>query len=53
MDELNMWPHPGVDTMPKALERLESIMPNHELFGTKKGNAYEWMTVREVLNKSK
>lgn len=29
MDELNIWPHPGVDTMIKALERLESKMPNH------------------------
>ena len=53
MDELNCWPYPGVDTMIKALERLESKMPNHDLFGTKVGDAYTWMTVKDVLATSK
>ena len=28
-------------------------MPNHELFGTRVGDAYEWMTVTEILKTSK
>ena len=66
MDELNTWPFPGVDTLTKALMKLQTDRPNHQLLGTKVGKAaelgvkgsvstlrYEWMTVKEVVETSK
>lgn len=49
MDELNVWPHPGVDTLIKALNRLATKMPNHPFFGTREGDEYKWMTVKEIV----
>jgi len=40
MDELNVLPFPGVDTLLKALYRLYERTPDHELFGTKVGATY-------------
>lgn len=53
MDELNTWPFKGIDTLPKAIYRLLDRMPNHSFFGTKVGAAYQWMTVKEVIEKAK
>ena len=53
MDELNTWPFKGVDTLPKAIYRLLDRTPNQQYFGTKVGAAYQWMTVREVIEKAK
>jgi hypothetical protein len=64
MDELNCWPHEGVDTLIKGLERIEKATPNHPLLGTKVSagtkNAagdeefkYEWMPIKEVMDTSK
>ena len=58
MDELNTWPPPGIDTLTKALEKLNKDMPAHEMLGTKVtqpdgSKKYEWMTVKEVLETSK
>lgn len=53
MDELNTWPYKGVDTLPKAVYRLLDRTPNQNFFGTKVGAAYEWMTVKEVIERAK
>ena len=61
MDELNTWPFPGIDTLTKALHKLNDERPNHQMFGTKVNKPggkegekmYEWMTVKEVVETSK
>tara|TARA_B110000305_G_C19209549_1_gene525162 strand:- start:404 stop:778 length:375 start_codon:yes stop_codon:yes gene_type:complete len=53
MDELNTWPFKGVDTLPKAIYRLLDRTPNQNYFGTKVGAAYQWMTVKEVIERAK
>jgi len=53
MDELNTWPYKGITTLPKAIYRLLDKTPNQNFFGTKVGAAYQWMTVKEVIERAK
>ena len=58
MDELNVWPHEGIDTLIKALNRLEGINKNHQIFGTKAGDEksgfrYDWITIEEAMSTAK
>ena len=38
----------GVDTILKAFQRNCKLMPNHRWFGTRVGNGYKWMTMKQV-----
>ena len=47
LDELYAPPFEGVDTLYRALQRNVKRIPNHDLMGTRVGDKYEWMTVRD------
>ena len=53
LDELNVLPYPGIDTLYKAFHRNVRRIPNHDFLGTRKGTEYEWMTVQEVADEAK
>lgn len=49
---MNSWPFQAegkpIKTLYEGLQRNLSRIPAHPLLGTKRGNSYEWMTVKEV-----
>jgi len=47
-DNIEEYQYEGVNTVAKALDRTASRVPNNNCFGTRVGNAYEWMSFREV-----
>mmetsp|Transcript_4415 Transcript_4415/g.7501 ORF Transcript_4415/g.7501 Transcript_4415/m.7501 type:complete len:185 (-) Transcript_4415:1610-2164(-) len=49
VDELMALPYEGIDTVYKALQRNLERIPNTNFFGTRVGDKYEWLTVKEVL----
>jgi hypothetical protein len=53
MDELKCLPYPGIDTLLKAFNRNVKRIPHHEWLGTRVGNEYEWMTLKEVSDEAK
>lgn len=52
-DELICLPEPGVDTILKAFRSLEKRIPDHDFFGTRVGDEYQWMTVSEVASEAR
>lgn len=40
----------GVDTLYKALQRNVKLIPNHRWFGTRNGNRYEWLSIKQVAD---
>ena len=46
-------PEPGVDTLLKSLRKLEERIPDHDFFGTRVGDEYQWMTVKEVSEEAR
>lgn len=53
VDELDVVPFPGVDTVNKLFYRIAEKMPNHDFLGTRVGNTYKWITFREALETSR
>jgi len=43
----------GVTTLTKALERNVQRIPNNDFLGTRVGDAYEWITWRDAVDRAK
>ena len=50
LDVLETLPHPGVDTLFKAVQRNYDRIPNNEWLGTRVGDKYEWMSWKDSLD---
>jgi hypothetical protein len=52
LDTLEVLPHPGVDTLFKAMARNLERIPNKPWLGTRVGDKYEWITWEEAMDLS-
>lgn len=52
LDTLEVLPHPGVDTLFKAMARNLERIPNKPWLGTRVGDKYEWITWKEAMDLS-
>ena len=48
IDTLDGLQYPGVDTLLKAFKKNVAEMPTHPWLGTRVGDDYEWVTLKEV-----
>ena len=48
MDELKALPYPGIDTLYKAFYRRVNLFGNDPMMGWREGNAYQWISFKEV-----
>jgi long-chain acyl-CoA synthetase len=48
MDTMICYNYDGVDTIVKAFNRTVERIPNNDLFGTRVGDKYEWLTFKET-----
>jgi hypothetical protein len=45
-DKLEIYPEPGVETLFKAFKNNVKRIPDNEMFGTRIGDEYQWMTFK-------
>ena len=45
---METYQYPGVDTIIKGMDRTTNRIPNNNCFGTRVGNAYQWMSFTEA-----
>jgi hypothetical protein len=50
LDQLEGFAVPGVDTLYKAMVRLVQKHPNNDFLGTRVGDKYEWLSVRDTAD---
>ena len=50
LDELCAEPFEGVSTLYHALQRNVKRIPNNDWLGTRVGDKYEWMSIRDAAN---
>jgi hypothetical protein len=48
LDDLVVYPEPGLDTILKAFELNVGRFPDHEFLGTRVGDEYQWLTLAQV-----
>ena len=50
LDELCACPFEGVDTLYNAFQRNVKRIPNNDFLGTRVGDKYEWLSIRDTAN---
>ena len=53
LDTLEALPFPGVDTLYKAFKRNVQRIGNNQMLGTRVGDAYQWMTWKQVEDRAR
>jgi hypothetical protein len=51
-EDMETYQYPGVDTIIKGMDRTTNRIPNNNCFGTRVGNAYQWMSFSEARETS-
>jgi hypothetical protein len=46
LDTMETFNYEGVDTIRKAFDRTVQRIPNNDMYGTRVGNSYEWMSFK-------
>ena len=48
LEKMEIVNYEGIDTMTKAFDRTVKRIPNNDMYGTRNGDKYEWMSFKEV-----
>ena len=57
LDTLDSWPYPeekeNIRTLYQALQRNLKRIPNHQIYGTRRKDKYEWITLKQLSDHAK